>query len=179
MNEAKQMYHDRMTALLPILPRTAYHDVRCVSNLVWALTGLCLTQTVRPACLRAMHRMQPAVCAAFPAGYIIQPSSLRSGIHPSSRQRLRDWPRNTRLYVVLKRLRLPPFLLIRASFVYRVVPSFWLGGPCVVGRTPCLTCDLIVILLVQDSQHVRWLLDAHVTWLCWFSALLLSKAWGP
>jgi hypothetical protein len=73
MNEAKQMHHDRMTALLPILPRTAYHDVRRVSTLVWALTGLCLTQTVRPACLRAMHRMQPAVCAAFPAGYIIQP----------------------------------------------------------------------------------------------------------
>ncbi len=96
MNEAKQMHHDRMTALLPILPRTAYHDVRRVSTLVWALTGLCLTQTVRPAYLRAMHRMQPAVCAAFPAGYIIQPSSLRSGIHPSSRQRLRDWPRNTR-----------------------------------------------------------------------------------
>jgi len=48
-----------------------------------------------------------------------------------------------------------------------------------MGRTPCLTCDLIVILLVQDSPHVWWLLNAHVTWLCWFSAVLLWKAWGP
>jgi hypothetical protein len=43
MNEAKQIHCDLMNALLPILPRTVYHDVRRVNTLVWAIIGLCLT----------------------------------------------------------------------------------------------------------------------------------------
>lgn len=47
MTEAHQMYDDPLEALSPILPRTIYQDVRRVSTLAWAVTGLCLTHTVR------------------------------------------------------------------------------------------------------------------------------------
>jgi hypothetical protein len=47
MNEAKHMYRDLMNALPPILPRKVYRDIRRVANLVWAIVGVCLTQTVR------------------------------------------------------------------------------------------------------------------------------------
>jgi hypothetical protein len=47
MNEAHQMYDDLLEALSPILPRTVYQDVRRVRMLAWAVTGLCLTHTVR------------------------------------------------------------------------------------------------------------------------------------
>ncbi len=47
MNEAHQMYDDLLEALEPILPRTVYQDVRRVRRLSWAITGLCLTHTVR------------------------------------------------------------------------------------------------------------------------------------
>jgi hypothetical protein len=47
MNEAHPMYDDLLEALEPILPRTVYQDVRRVRTLAWAITGLCLTHTVR------------------------------------------------------------------------------------------------------------------------------------
>ena len=46
-NEAKQMHRNLMNALLPILPRTVYHDMRRVSTLAWAVVGLCLAHIVR------------------------------------------------------------------------------------------------------------------------------------
>ena len=52
MNEAKHpMHDDLLKALLPIIPRTVYQDVRRLNTLVWAIVGLCLTQTVRSRCL--------------------------------------------------------------------------------------------------------------------------------
>jgi len=47
INEAKQMHRDLMNALLPILLRAVYHDIRRVVNLIWAIVGLCMTYTVR------------------------------------------------------------------------------------------------------------------------------------
>ena len=47
MNEAKHLHDDLLNALLPIIPRTAYQDIRRLSNLAWAITGLCLTHTIR------------------------------------------------------------------------------------------------------------------------------------
>jgi hypothetical protein len=47
MNEACQMHDDLLKVLLPIIPRTAYQDIRHLSTLAWAMTGLCLTHTVR------------------------------------------------------------------------------------------------------------------------------------
>ncbi len=47
MNEAKRMHDDLLNTLLPIVPRTVYQDIRRLNNLAWAVTGLCLTHTVR------------------------------------------------------------------------------------------------------------------------------------
>jgi hypothetical protein len=47
MSEAKQMHRDLMNALLPILPRKLYGDIRRIANLVWAIVGVCLTHTIR------------------------------------------------------------------------------------------------------------------------------------
>jgi hypothetical protein len=47
MTEAHQIYDDVLKALSPILPRRVYQDVRRVRMLAWAITGVCLTQTVR------------------------------------------------------------------------------------------------------------------------------------
>jgi len=47
MNEVNQMHRELMNVLLPIVPRTVYHDIRRVRTLVWAMIGLYLTQTVR------------------------------------------------------------------------------------------------------------------------------------
>ncbi len=42
MNEAHQMHDDLLNALLPIIPRTAYQDIRRLNTLVWAIVGLSL-----------------------------------------------------------------------------------------------------------------------------------------
>jgi hypothetical protein len=47
MNEAHQMHDDLLNALLPIIPRTAYQDIRRLNTLVWAIVALSLTHTVR------------------------------------------------------------------------------------------------------------------------------------
>ena len=47
MNEAKYMHRELMNALLPIVLRAVYHDIRRVVNLAWAIVGLCITHTVR------------------------------------------------------------------------------------------------------------------------------------
>ncbi len=41
------MHDDLLHALLPIIPRTVYQDVRRLNTLVWAVGGLSLTNTVR------------------------------------------------------------------------------------------------------------------------------------
>ncbi len=82
MNEAKQLHRSLMNALLPILPRTIYHDIRRVVTLAWAVTGLC-----------------PLI----------------------------DWTEGTRAYVALDTTVLAPFVLIRASLIYRgrAIPLAW------------------------------------------------------
>ena len=47
MNEAQQMHDDLSNALLPIIPRTVYQDIRRLNTLVWAIVSLSLTHTVR------------------------------------------------------------------------------------------------------------------------------------
>jgi hypothetical protein len=47
MNEAQQMHDELVNARLSIIPRTTYQDLRRLNMLAWAITGLCLTQTVR------------------------------------------------------------------------------------------------------------------------------------
>ena len=76
MNEAYKMHEELLHALLPIIPRTAYQDLRRLNTLVWAMVGLCLTHTVRSRCLgRSDPGPRPvrerAAYAASPVGCII------------------------------------------------------------------------------------------------------------
>ncbi len=69
MNEAKELHDELLNILLPIIPRTAYQDSRRLSMLVWAITGLCLTHTVRLGAWaevisgRAQSAAPPRACA--------------------------------------------------------------------------------------------------------------------
>jgi hypothetical protein len=47
MTEAEAMYAELLHTLQHLIPRTTYQESRRLNTLVWAITGLCLTQTVR------------------------------------------------------------------------------------------------------------------------------------
>lgn len=47
MTEAQHMHDDLLRTLHRLIPRTIYQDSRRLNTLAWAITGLCLTQTVR------------------------------------------------------------------------------------------------------------------------------------
>ncbi len=65
--------------------------------------------------------------AASPGGCIIQPSLRRRGTSRWCRLLLVDWPAKTRLSIALDTTALTPFVLIRASLVYRgrAIPLAW------------------------------------------------------
>ncbi len=131
MNEAHQIYDDLLEALEPILPRTVYHDVRRVRTLAWAITGLCLSHTVRLGAWTQVLESR----AQYAASRVRRFSRwLRHpAIHPQEWYRpviqaaLIDWPGGSRLYVALDTTALTPFVLIRASLVYRgrAIPLAW------------------------------------------------------
>src|SRR5258708_8932038 len=131
MNQAHQMYDDLLEALEPILPRTVYHDVRRVRTLAWAITGLCLSHTVRLGAWTQVLESR----AQYAASRVRRFSRwLRHpAIHPQEWYRpviqaaLIDWPSGSRLYVALDTTALTPFVLIRASLVYRgrAIPLAW------------------------------------------------------
>src|SRR6266542_4508323 len=131
MNEAKQLHRDLMNALLPILPRTIYHDIRRVVTLAWAVTGLCRKGTVRLSAwaeevtssahfaasklrrfARSLHNPDPDPAQWYP---------------PALRAALIDWTPPSRAYVALDTTVLAPFVLIRASLIYRgrAIPLAW------------------------------------------------------
>lgn len=62
MSEAKQLHDDLLNALLPILPRRAYQDIHRLNTLVWAITGLCLTHTVRLGAWAEIADQPSTVC---------------------------------------------------------------------------------------------------------------------
>jgi hypothetical protein len=79
MNEAHQMYDDLLEALEPILPRTVYHDVRRVRTLAWAITGLCLSHTVRLGAWTQVADQPRTVCRQpCPPFLSLAPSSCHS-----------------------------------------------------------------------------------------------------
>jgi hypothetical protein len=123
MNEAQPMYDDLLEALEPILPRTVYQDVRRVRTLAWAITGLCLTHTVRLSAWAEVLESR----AQYAASRVRRFSRWlhHPAIHPQEwykpvlQAALGDWPVASRLYVALDTTALTPFVLIRASLVYR------------------------------------------------------------
>ena len=46
MTEATHLHDELRRTLLRLMPKTVYHDPRRLSRLSWAITGLCLKQSV-------------------------------------------------------------------------------------------------------------------------------------
>jgi len=131
MSEAKQMHRDLMNAIVPVLPRSIYHDIRRVVTLAWAVTGLCRKGTVRLSAwaeevTSSAHYAASKVrrFARFLHNPAINPAHWYP---PLLRAALRDWTAGTRAYVALDTTVLAPFVLIRASLIYRgrAIPLAW------------------------------------------------------
>src|SRR5258708_3587927 len=131
MNESHRMYEDLLKALEPILPRTVYQDVRRVRTLAWAITGLCLTHTVQLGAWAQVLESRAQYAASRVrrfARWLHHPAiSPLQWYLPVLQAALVDWPSKTRLYVALDTTALRPFVLIRASLVYRgrAIPLAW------------------------------------------------------
>jgi hypothetical protein len=131
MNEIEPWHDELVNALLPIIPRTTYQDLRRLNTLAWAITGLCLTNTVR---LGAWAQVLPSGAQSATSRerrfsrWLHHPA-----IHPPQwylpvvQAALLDWPAQTRLYVALDTTALTPLVLMRASLVYcrRAIPLAW------------------------------------------------------
>jgi hypothetical protein len=123
MNEARQRHDDLLHALLPIIPRTAYQDIRRLSTLAWAIVGLYLTHTVRLSAWAQVLEGRAQYAASRVrrfSRWLHHPAiSPPQWYGPVLQAALVGWPSGSRLYVVLDTTALTPFVLIRASLVYR------------------------------------------------------------
>jgi hypothetical protein len=111
MNEAEPLHNEFVNALLPITPRTTYQDLRRLTHTVrlgaWAQV---LPSRAQSAASRERR---------FPR-WLHHPAIDPPQWHlPVVQAALVDWPAQTRLYVALDTTALPPFVLIRASLLYR------------------------------------------------------------
>jgi len=131
MSEAKELHDDLMRALLSVAPRTTYQNIHRLSTLAWAVIGLCLTRTVRLGAWAEVLESRAQSAASRVRSFsrwLHQPA-----IHPHQwyapvlQVVLGDWPHNTRVYVALDTTVLTPFVLIRASLIYRgrAIPLAW------------------------------------------------------
>src|SRR5438067_5592904 len=125
------MYADLMNLLLPILPSNIYHDVRRVQTLAWALVGICMTQTVRLGAWAEVVDSRAQLASSRVrrfARWLHQGAiSPKLWYEPLLLQALRDWKLPKGVYVALDTTALTPFVLIRASLVYRgrAIPLAW------------------------------------------------------
>jgi hypothetical protein len=123
MNEARQMHDHLMNALLPLLPRTVYQDRRRLDTLVWAIVGLCLTQTVHFSAWAEMTQSRAKSAASRErrfSRWLHHPAIVPAQWYrPVLQTALVDWPVDQRLFVALDTTALLPFVLIRASLIYR------------------------------------------------------------
>jgi hypothetical protein len=131
MTDAKALHRDLMKALLAHIPRTVYHDIRRVVTLAWAVVGLCLTRTVRLTAWAEVvegHAQYAASRVRRFARWLhhsaIDPTKWYP---PILKATLRDWTPDPRMDVALDTTVLAPFVLIRASLVYRgrAIPLAW------------------------------------------------------
>ncbi len=123
MSEAKQLHDDLLNALLPLIPRRAYQAIHRLNTLVWAVTGLCLTHTVRLGAWAEILESRAQYAASRVrrfSRWLHHPAiSPAQWYEPVVQAALVDWPLDQRLYVALDTTALTPFVLIRASLVYR------------------------------------------------------------
>lgn len=131
MDEAQQMHRDLMKALLPILPRTVYHDIRRVVTLSWAVTGLCRKGRVHLSAwaeeVTSSARYAASRVRRF-ARWLHNPAIDPAQWYPPIlRAALSDWTPGMRAYVALDTTVVAPFVLIRASLIYRgrAIPLAW------------------------------------------------------
>jgi hypothetical protein len=131
MNENQQMHDDLLNGLLPIIPRTTYQDIRRLNTLVWAIVGLCLTHTVRLSAWAQVLEGRAQYAASRVrrfARWLHHPAiSPPQWYEPVLQAALVGWPLDHRLYVALDTTALTPFVLIRASLLYRgrAIPLAW------------------------------------------------------
>ena len=123
MNENQQLHTDLLHALLSIIPRTTYQDIRRLSTLAWAIVGLCLTQTVRLSAWAEVTQGRAQYAASRVrrfSRWLHHPAiSPPQWYEPLLQAALVAWPLDQRLYIALDTTALTPFVLIRASLVYR------------------------------------------------------------
>ncbi len=131
MNENQQVHDDLLNGLLPIIPRTTYQDIRRLSTLAWAIVGLCLTHTVRLSAWAQVleGRAQYAASRVRRFSRLLHHPAISppQWYRPVLQAALGDWTLDHRLYVALDTTALTPFVLIRASLVYRgrAIPLAW------------------------------------------------------
>lgn len=131
MTDAKALHRDLMKALLAHIPRSVYHDIRRVVTLAWAIVGLCLTRTVRLTAWAEVVEGRATYAASRVrrfARWLHHPAIDPTIWYPPLlTTTLRDWTSDTRVYVALDTTVLAPFVLIRASLVYRgrAIPLAW------------------------------------------------------
>src|SRR5262245_9082580 len=131
MTDAKALHRDLMNALLPHLSPTIYHDIRRVVTLAWAVVGVCLTRTVRLTAWAEVVEGQAHFAASRVrrfARWLHQRAIIPMDWYaPVLKAALRDWTPDSRLYIALDTTVLAPFVLIRASLIYRgrAIPLAW------------------------------------------------------
>lgn len=131
MNEAQQMHDDLVSTLLPLIPQTVYRDLRRLNTLAWAITGLCLTGTVRLGAWAEVLEGRAQSAASRErrfSRWLHHPSiSPMAWYLPVVQAALVGWSVGSRLYIALDTTALTPFVLIRASLVYRgrALPLAW------------------------------------------------------
>lgn len=123
MTDAKALHRDLMKAMLTHLPRSIYGDIRRVVTLAWAVVGLCLTRTVRLTAWAEIVEGRATYAASRVrrfARWLHHPAIDPTIWYPPLlHAALRDWTPARRVYVALDTTVLGPFVLIRASLIYR------------------------------------------------------------
>jgi hypothetical protein len=131
MTESHQVHQELLGALHHLIPRTVYQDSRRLDTLAWAITGLCLMRTVHLSAWAEVTQSRAQTVASRiqrVSGWLHHPAiSPADWYRPVVQAALAQWPAAQRLYVALDTTALTPFVLIRASLIYRgrAIPLAW------------------------------------------------------
>jgi len=131
MTEATDVHEELVQALQFLIPKTTYQDLRRLNTLAWAITGLCLKQTVRLSAWAEVIQSRAILAASrvrrFSRWLHHRAISPSHWYRPVMQAALANWPPSQRLYVALDTTALPPFVLIQASLIYRgrALPLAW------------------------------------------------------
>jgi hypothetical protein len=131
MTEAIHLHDELAHALQLLIPQTTYQDLRRLNTLAWAVTGLCLKQTVRLSAWAEVTQSRATLAASRVrrfSRWLHQPAITPSHWYqPVMQAALAAWPPASRLYIALDTTALSPFVLIQVSLIYggRALPLAW------------------------------------------------------